>query len=67
MTGKWRKSSRSSTAQGNCVEARLNVDTPEVRDSKMGDDSPILRVSRGDFVALLDSLKLAATCCSGLP
>ncbi|MFD0558702.1 uncharacterized protein DUF397 [Stackebrandtia endophytica] len=56
MKSPWRKSSRSG-GQGNCVEARLNH-TPEVRDSKMGDDSPILRLSPNDFTALLNSVKL---------
>lgn len=54
--GKWRKSSRSAGNSGNCVEARLNETGPEVRDSKMGDGSPILRVSREEFAALLDSV-----------
>lgn len=56
MKSPWRKSSRSGS-QGNCVEARLNDLGPEVRDSKLGDASPILRVSRADFIALLSSVK----------
>jgi len=52
----WRKSSRSG-GQGNCVEARLNG-TPEIRDSKMGDASPVLELSRDAFVALLNNVKL---------
>jgi len=56
--GKWRKSSRSNPNGGNCVEARLNG-TPEIRDSKMGDVSPVLELSRNDFVALLNNVKLA--------
>ncbi|GAA4897499.1 uncharacterized protein DUF397 [Stackebrandtia albiflava] len=56
MTGKWRKARRSSAQGNNCVEARLNGETPEVRDSKMGDRSPILEMSRHDFAALLRSV-----------
>ena len=54
--GKWRKSSRSGQ-QGNCVEARLNQAGPELRDSKLGDGSPVLALTRTDFTALLDSAK----------
>ena len=56
MTGPWRKSSRSSTAQGNCVEARQSAGQAQIRDSKMGDGSPILQLSRSEFAALLDSV-----------
>ena len=55
--GPWRKSTRSQGSGGNCVEARLNQTGPEVRDSKLGDASPILSLSRTDFTALLDSVK----------
>ncbi|TWJ07682.1 uncharacterized protein DUF397 [Stackebrandtia albiflava] len=55
--GKWRKSSRSGGSGGSCVEARLNAGGPEVRDSKLGDDSPILSLNRSDFLALLDSVR----------
>jgi hypothetical protein len=50
----WRKSSRSQgTADSNCVEARP-VDTGfQVRDSKLGDDSPIFDLKTADFAALL--------------
>ena len=57
MKSPWRKSSRSG-GQGNCLEVRLKG-TPEVRDSKMGDASPVLVLSRNDFVALLNNVKLA--------
>lgn len=54
----WRKSSRSAT-HGQCVE--VGVSPAEavmaVRDSKLGDDSPILVFTRGDFTAFLDGLK----------
>lgn len=56
MTGPWRKSSRSGGNGGSCVEAQLHVNEPQVRDSKMGDASPILRLSRCDYAALLKSV-----------
>ena len=65
MKSLWRKSSRRG-GQGNCVEARLNG-TPEIRDSKMGDASPVLELSRYDFVALLNNVKLADRCPGGPP
>ncbi|CAM3548739.1 DUF397 domain-containing protein [Stackebrandtia soli] len=57
MTGRWRKSSRSTPNGGSCVEARFSEGAPQVRDSKLGDASPILALSHGDFAALLDSVK----------
>jgi hypothetical protein len=52
--GHWRKSSRSSpdNGNGNCVEARTSPGGFEVRDSKLGEDSPIFGMSPSDFVAL---------------
>jgi len=50
--GKWRKSTRSGQ-QGQCVEARLSKAGPQIRDSKLGDASPILELSRLDHSALL--------------
>ena len=40
MAGKWRKSSRSG-GNGQCVETRRDTGF-ELRDSKLGDRSPIL-------------------------
>lgn len=53
MTSKWRKSSRSGNSGGNCVEARTNEMRFEVRDSKLGDGSPIFGLDAEDFVGLL--------------
>ncbi|QSB05761.1 DUF397 domain-containing protein [Natronoglycomyces albus] len=56
---KWRKSSRS---QGNgtnssCVEARVAAGAFQVRDSKLGEPSPIFHLHPGDFSALLRRAK----------
>ncbi len=54
-TTEWRKSSRSSSqGGGDCVEARANEDEFfEVRDSKLGDSSPIFALSIESFQGLL--------------
>jgi hypothetical protein len=41
----WRKSSRSADA-GNCVEVAERPDAVLVRDSKLGDGSPVLEFAR---------------------
>jgi hypothetical protein len=52
----WRKSTRSSsTGNGDCVEARKAQPGFEVRDSKLGIDSPILPLRATDFEALLSA------------
>lgn len=53
MTSPWRKSRRSNDQGANCVEARSSDDRFEVRDSKLGDDSPIFGVQVEDFQSLL--------------
>jgi hypothetical protein len=49
----WRKSSRSGNSGANCVEARTNEGAFEVRDSKLGESSPIFGVRVEDFQSLL--------------
>jgi hypothetical protein len=54
MTSEWRKSSRSSSqANGDCVEARTSKGAFEVRDSKLGDSSPIFGLDAESFIGLL--------------
>lgn len=56
-TSRWRKSSRSAN-NGACVEARLSDDAPELSDSKLADDRPILQLDAntyGRFLALVKS------------
>lgn len=52
----WRKSSRSTgNGSSNCVEVRCVPTGYEVRDSKLGDLSPVIALSAPDFEALLTS------------
>jgi hypothetical protein len=53
MTTQWRKSSRSGNSGGNCVEARAKEEAFEVRDSKLGANSPIFELGTKDFLSLL--------------
>lgn len=57
-TGPWRKSSRSGQGQdANCVEVRLNKGTPQVSDSKLADDRPILTVTTESYNGFLSWVK----------
>lgn len=53
---KWRKSTRSAN-QGSCVELRSSARGFQVRDSKLGDNSPILNLSGSDLTGLLRNTK----------
>lgn len=53
MNTQWRKSSRSQGNGGNCVEARVGERGFQVRDSKLGDSSPIFDLQSEEFVSLL--------------
>ena len=65
--GKWRKPGRSTGNGGQCVEMCADAGLFLLRDSKMGDESPVVKLGPSDFTALLDSLKLSTACCSGPP
>jgi len=53
-TTRWRKSSRSSgNNNSDCVEARRHDASFQVRDSKLGDDSPVFDISFEEFQSLL--------------
>ncbi|GAA4892446.1 uncharacterized protein DUF397 [Stackebrandtia albiflava] len=56
-TGTWRKSSRSQPQGANCVEGRAFAGRFQLRDSKLGDDSPVLDVSVTDFAGFLTAVK----------
>lgn len=49
----WRKSSRSGGGGNACVEARTDEMGFQVRDSKLGEDSPIFALADTDFTGLL--------------
>jgi hypothetical protein len=52
----WRKSSRSNSGDdSSCVEARTQAGAFQVRDSKLGHDSPIFDLSTTDFKALISA------------
>ncbi|GAB3648090.1 DUF397 domain-containing protein [Glycomyces tarimensis] len=56
LSREWQTSSRSAT-QGNCVELREHDGAVQVRDSKLGDASPILGLARTDYASLIADLK----------
>ncbi|HEU5127082.1 MAG TPA: DUF397 domain-containing protein [Glycomyces sp.] len=52
----WRKSTYSSgTNESNCVEARTASTGFQVRDSKLGHDSPVFDLAADDFRGLLSA------------
>lgn len=53
MTSPWRKSKRSTDQGANCVEARSEESGFAVRDSKLGDDSPVFALDANGFQSLL--------------
>lgn len=57
-TWAWRKSSRSAT-NGQCVEVGTSPDTPMIamRDSKLGDNGPVLTFTRGEIAAFFHGAK----------
>ena len=56
----WRKSSRSSGQEDSaCVEARAIAADFQVRDSKLGDESPVFDLPVSDFTGLLRAVSSA--------
>lgn len=53
MKTRWRKASRSQGNGGSCVELRAGEDDFQVRDSKLGNGSPIFDLSANDLISLL--------------
>ncbi|WP_100445113.1 DUF397 domain-containing protein [Glycomyces xiaoerkulensis] len=54
----WRKSTRSSgTNSNNCVEARTSGGAFQVRDSKLGHESPVFDLGAADFAGLLSAVE----------
>ncbi|MCC3762238.1 DUF397 domain-containing protein [Glycomyces sp. TRM65418] len=49
----WRRSSRSGAQGNDCVEARIAITGFQVRDSKLGEDSPIFELKTAEFTSLL--------------
>jgi hypothetical protein len=56
LTDKWEKSSYSGGSGGNCVEARKDGKTVQVRDSQ-DVDGAILDVDAGTWTAFLSTLR----------
>jgi hypothetical protein len=50
---RWRKSSRSQGNGGSCVELRVNDEDFQVRDSKLGNASPVFDLAPSDLEGLL--------------
>jgi hypothetical protein len=54
LSEEWRKSSRSgNNTNQSCVEARALASLVQVRDTKLGEDSPILGASPADWRGFL--------------
>lgn len=52
----WRKSSYSS-GQGKCVEIGIAPGVRAIRDSKLGDASPIIEITVEEFAAFIADVK----------
>ncbi|QSB04423.1 DUF397 domain-containing protein [Natronoglycomyces albus] len=53
----WRKSSRSNSQGQQCVEVRSGRVVMQLRDSKLGDVSPVFDMAPAEFSTFLSSLK----------
>ena len=53
----WRKSTYSNTNGGACVEVALSAESSAIRDSKLGQASPVLAFAPAAFSTFLYELK----------
>jgi hypothetical protein len=53
----WRKSSRSQGQSGNCVEARMSPDGPQLSDSKLAHSRPILTLDEASYTRFIQQVK----------
>ncbi|HEU5128395.1 MAG TPA: DUF397 domain-containing protein [Glycomyces sp.] len=56
LSREWQKSSRSQP-QGNCVELRQRADAVQIRDTKLGDASPVFDLDSETYASLIEGLK----------
>ncbi len=56
VEARWKKSSRSGSEGGQCVEVRGHGDVIQVRDTKLGEGSPILDASPADWRGFLTAI-----------
>ena len=56
MDSRWRKSTKSG-GQGACVEVRLTDGTVQVRDTKLGEASPILPFTATQWASFTHALE----------
>ncbi|MCH7231881.1 DUF397 domain-containing protein [Glycomyces sp. L485] len=56
LSREWQKPNRSQP-QGNCVELRQRGEAVQVRDSKLGNASPVLGIAFADYASLIEDLK----------
>ncbi|MDT0419001.1 DUF397 domain-containing protein [Streptomyces sp. DSM 41982] len=56
QTRRWVKSSYSGADNGSCVELAVGEAALPVRDSKWGDDSPVVEFGREAFAVFLGSV-----------
>lgn len=56
VEARWKKSSRSGQEGGACVEVRGHAGVVQVRDTKLGETSPILDASPADWRGFLTAV-----------